>query len=275
MAAFARDEDGSTCIVTCSDKMESADAYGSEILHKLQVLSPDLVSLFADSPSRAHELALLYQDYLQEHPLKPSLIVEQLERPLVALKRRLAESYVGRRLGISYDDLLKDKANWGDYLDRIEKHQLRVQLIIAGFIGTRPIMLETAQVDTSDDHDRLEWVTHFASIGSGTWVAKPTLYMREQDRNAPLTKTLYQLYEAKRQAEISPTVGKLVTRMFVIRPHRAGPHLDVDVVTDDGMNALEALYRQYGPKPLPLLPEFKPSTFQKAHFLDPEGRRDR
>lgn len=61
IGALARDDDGATCIVTCSDKMQSTEVYGSETLHKFQTLSPDFVSLFADSPARAKELYLLYQ----------------------------------------------------------------------------------------------------------------------------------------------------------------------------------------------------------------------
>lgn len=200
-------------------------------------------------------------------------VVRQLEEPLIKLKHRLAESYVGRRLGISYAEVLGDTQKWAEYLDQINKHPLRISLIIAGFIGRDPVLLETAYTD-GDELPRLEWVTHFAVIGSGAWVATPSLHMREQDRNAPLAKTLYQVYEAKRQAEIAPSVGKSVTRMFVIRPRGSTKMLAVDVVTTEGMNELEQLYRQYGPKPVPRLPALDPTCFSTAHFSDPEGRRD-
>ena len=36
IGALARDDDGTPCIVTCTDKMLSNDAYGAEIQHKVQ-----------------------------------------------------------------------------------------------------------------------------------------------------------------------------------------------------------------------------------------------
>lgn len=272
IAALARDDDNSFCIVTCSDKLESNDLWGSETLHKVQSLSPDLLSLFADSPARAKELQLLYEEYLLAHPLQSSNVVQQLEHPLIMLKRRLAESYVGRRLGISYAELLQDKDKWTDYIEKIGRHSLKVSLIIAGFLGTRPILLQTMQVNEHDELPRLEWVQHFAGIGSGYWTAEPLLRMRQQDQNTSLSKSLYHLYEAKRQAEISPAVGKIVTRMLVIRPRGNAAHLNAQVVTDDGIEELQTLYEQHGPKSVPRLPALKASSFLEARFSDPEGR---
>ena len=274
IAALARDEDNSFCLVTCSDKMESTDVWGSETLHKVQVLSPDVVSLFADSPARAKELKLLYEEYLGKHELQAANVVQQLEQPLIALKRRLAASYVGRRLGLSYEELVQDPAKWQDYLERIEAHQTRVSLIVAGFIKKRPILLQTAQLDTTDPNQRLEWVQHFAVIGSGSWLAEPSLRMREQDQNTKLGNTLYNVYEAKRQAEIGPAVGKKITRIYILRHRRAeDAHLRAEILTQHGLMQLQELYEMYGPKKTPAMYTqniMTPKCLAPVQFSDPE-----
>ena len=271
IAALARDEDNSFCIVTCSDKLESNEQLGSEIAHKFLVLSPDLFGLYSDSPARAKELQTYYQEHFKTHSLEPSNMAQQLEVPLTQLKRRLAESYVGRRLGISYAELLKNRKKWADYLENIERHKLGVDLLVGGFVGTRPLLYQTLAIDPEDPHDKLEALPHWGCIGSAYWTAAPTLRRREQDQNTNVWNTLYNLYEAKKQSEVGPGVGKKITRMFVIRPRAPGmSELNAQVVTGIGLQHLESLYKLYGPKPAPHMYDMPEDSFM-ASTPDPKA----
>jgi hypothetical protein len=262
IGALARDEDNSQVIVTCSDKMISNASYGSETQHKVQFLSDQLYALFSDSPARAKELELLFQDHLKSVSLTRSNLLEELEKPIVKLKRRLADSYTGRKLGVPYQYLLDNRHAWSDYVDSISKHRLRVGLIIAGFVEDQPVLLKTSDEDEESDY-RLEWMHHFCAIGSGAWVANPQLHLREHDQNVPLDQALYQVYEAKRQAEISPGVGKKHTRILVLRRAPIGG-IRIDVVMEPGMRHLARLYNRIGPKRVARLGDFPPGSFLEA-----------
>lgn len=272
IGALARDDDNSFCIVTCSDKLESNDFYGAETLHKIHVLPPDLFMLFADSPARAKELQLLFEAHLKQEPLKASHIVQQLEIPLITLKRRLAESFVGRRLGMSYGEVLKEPDKWRYYLDQVDQHTLRATLIIGGFLEDRPILLQTIATQP-DPQPRLEWVQNYAAIGSGGLIAEAWLAFREQDQNTRLWNTLYNLFEAKKQAQIGPPVGKKITRLVIWRRRGEGqPYLRATVITPEGISQLENLYKQYGPKPTRELYDTDITGHMESLFTNPITR---
>src|SRR3972149_2982268 len=87
------------CIVLCFDSKVANDAWGSESEYKLSVLSDKLVALYAGSPGRAKELALIYEDYLSRTPLSFTSATAQLREPLRIFKHRLSGSGIERRLG--------------------------------------------------------------------------------------------------------------------------------------------------------------------------------
>jgi len=137
------------CIVLCFDSMASVgDVYSSETEHKFRALSDDLVSLFAGSTARAKELAMIYQSLLKREalPANPTEVLEHLRKPLVELKRRLANSYAGARLAVSYDDLRNHGERWFGHdrwqrhMEAIDQHDPNVEMIVAGFSRTIPLL---------------------------------------------------------------------------------------------------------------------------------------
>jgi hypothetical protein len=70
IGALAKTTGGDPCIVLCSDYKVGNDEFGSETEYKLQILSDQLVALFAGSPGRAKELAGYYQIHLEKEVLK-------------------------------------------------------------------------------------------------------------------------------------------------------------------------------------------------------------
>jgi hypothetical protein len=251
-AAFPR-------IGLCFDKKVSNNAFGSESEHKVHLLSDQLVSMFADSPSRAKELALIYQDHLRKHPLTPRNAIGTLRRPLGILKRELAEGYVGSRLGLSYREVLSSGLTGQKVIDRIEKNPLRVQIIIAGFIGPFPVLCDNGSVGTL-----LEWATNRSLIGSGACKAEPALHARNQRRQTPLPEALYNVFEAKRRSE-GPSVGPHTTIYVLSPPPKRSRKVGIHVVTPEGMNYLDDLYAQYGPnRPMIKIPKFPDGSFMEV-----------
>ena len=246
------------CIALCFDSLASCgDVYSSETEHKFRVLSDNLVCLFAGSTARAKELAMIYQGLLKHEPLPadPTGALEYLRKGPVELKRRLANSYAGARLAVSYDDLRQNGEawfghdRWQRHIEAIDKHDPNVEMIIAGFIGKVPLLYRIAK-DTSGWLD-VEPVTNFCAIGTGAYTAEPALHAREQAANGSLPKTLYNIYEAKKIGETSPAVGKK-TAIIVARSERKE---DMGVIRLQrlggiGEKALQRLFRKHGPKPV-------------------------
>lgn len=260
----------SPCIVLCFDTMVANEAFGSESEQKFRVLSDNLVSLYAGSPARAKELAMIYQSLLKTEPLPtdPALAIEFLRRPLAELKRRLANSYSQARLAVGYEEL-KDNGEkwfgtdrWQRHLQAIDQHDPNVQVIIAGFIGGTPVLYQTSKDSGSFD---LEAVPNYCLIGTGSFTAEPALHARKQLFTTSVSKALYNVYEAKRAGESSPFVGK-ETVIFVLHPEsKEEPGaIRIEVVSKVGYKALDKIYRKHGPKPMPTWPDLPDGSLQST-----------
>jgi hypothetical protein len=244
---------GHPCIVLCFESKLSTegDEFASETGYKYHRLNGQLVSMFAGSPSKAQELAWIYREYLKEHTLDKLCIVEQLREPILTLKRRLANSYFARTLGLSYTEMLTNGTKWfGEVsfkkkIETVESHPLRVDLVIAGFVGFFPVLCELKDGE-------LELKNNYAMVGNGSYTAEPVMHARKHTDQSFIFDAIYTVYEAKKMGEYSPSVGAF-TRIFVLHPPRdEGTSMQIDIVTPVGIQHLEEMFSQYGPKPLPM-----------------------
>jgi hypothetical protein len=257
----------SPCVVLCFDSKVANDEFGSESEYKLHVLSKQLVALFSDRPGRAKELALIYKSYLRTVELTEDNVLEHLRVPIAKLKDRIANSYVQRCLARSYQDLLDHGDQWvgsetkDRYIANIEAHQLKVGVMIAGFIGQTPILCELRDGE-------LQWATTFSLIGSGAFAAEPAMHARKHTFNTSLSEALYNTYEAKRVGETSPFVG-LQTKMYVVYPEdeKSEGYIRFEVVTPTGEKFLHRMFRRYGPKPIRKWVPLPEGSMEKAFSL--------
>ncbi|MFZ1007827.1 MAG: hypothetical protein WAN65_13375 [Candidatus Sulfotelmatobacter sp.] len=239
------------CIVLCADRKVSTPdwEFASETEYKFHALSPQFVALASDSLSQAKELADIYRFHLKSVPLTAENVLEEMRKPPIVLKRRLANSYIGRCLGLSYDEWVKHGRDWfGDTIferheDTIAKHALRVQLLIAGFVDRKAFLFELVS-------DEVSVVTNFSMIGAGSYTASPALHARSQTRATMLDQALYNVYEAKKMGEGSPSVGKKTMMRVLHPPATIGGPVCEQIVTASGAAALEELFGEYGPKPM-------------------------
>jgi hypothetical protein len=240
---------GNPRIVLCFDSKISADEFASETEYKFHRLNGKLVSMFSGAPGRAKELAWIYREFLRTVNLDKQQIIEQLREPITTFKRRLANAYLGRTLELSYDDFLtRGTKSFGKDFQRrlglIEDHPLRVDLIIAGFLGQFPVLCELR-------NGELELRTNYSMIGTGVYTAEPSLHSRKQQEMTTVHSTMYNVYEAKKLGEASPHVGKFTTMLVLSPPDAPSESMHIDVVQPEGLNYLDNLYDQYGPKPMP------------------------
>lgn len=122
--------------------------------------------------------------------------------------------------GVELDEYLHDP-------DLVVREEIRkeiassrapVEMIVAGFHGTRPMLFYTDSVDIQEQTTLGFFVakdTRTVQSGSGADLALAWLNFREQMLFMSSQRTVYHVLEAKRFAEQNPTVGKRSIVLFM------------------------------------------------------------
>lgn len=98
--------------------------------------------------------------------------------------------------------------------------------------------------------NEIEGSRHFACIGAGASAAEQALHSREQRDSYEVMQSLYNVYEAKRFAELAPSVGRK-THLMVMEPFNpSSDNKGFEIVTQAGVAVLEENYKRLGPKPV-------------------------
>lgn len=129
------------CFVLCFDTKVATEFFSSETEHKFHVLSNTLVAVVADRPGRAKELAVQYRERFAKAVPTDADILNLLRDEIPVLKRKIASGYLGRTLGVTYEDFRTHGVQWfgqdrfDKYMSVIEGNPLGVEMIVAGFLG--------------------------------------------------------------------------------------------------------------------------------------------
>ncbi len=219
-------------IVVCSDWKSETQWGGSETEDKFRYLSKGWVALMADQLNRAEELVARYEVHLRGlSSVNDDLeLFEEMKKPAHRQKEALANDYLRQTLGVPLLELVSPDKNFPESivnkrLEEVANIQLHASLILAGFFETRQGDDENKEklpylfvVEDSQNHeDVVRPEDNFAAIGSGAYVAIPTLHQREQDDSKSLMETIYNIYEAKGLSQIAPG-GGAATSMDVLYP---------------------------------------------------------
>jgi 20S proteasome alpha/beta subunit len=193
-------------IVLCSDtRIEMQDFASANTGNKLGRIAKHWLALLAGNLPHAKELVTYYQDHLANEPesSEVSETISQFRIPPQNMKKARIKQHLQMKWGMSYDDFTTKgnhaipqdlyQATWRE----IESIQLQCELILAGFIGTR------AHLFSYDDQFDVVHCEHFATIGSGSWIAKAVLFQRGCHGQMSLEEVVYYVYEAKRLSEIA------------------------------------------------------------------------
>jgi 20S proteasome alpha/beta subunit len=254
-------------IVLCFDKKISTDVSSAETEFKFDFITGQkLCVLLAGTVTAARELIAVYGSSLRDKKVGELELLEALREPPRIKKRRMAEAYIQSSLAISYNEFLKTgKQQLPDdifhgVVRHIQEMTLGVELIIAGFATASPGMAP-APVLFRFAWEEVERHHNFATIGSGAPAADQCLFRRRQSQiNTQLAETMYNVYEAKRFGEQSPTVGA-ETIMAIVEPGPLDGVVQTTTVKPNGFSILEKLYAQYGPRPIQDIPEFGEDSF--------------
>jgi hypothetical protein len=111
------------------------------------------------------------------------------------------------------------------------KFKLKSSILLAGFDGNKAILSEISERTYADFRDM-----NFHAIGSGSIQAVNTLMFQKHDKNDSLSATIYDVYKAKRNAEVAQGVGK-ETELIVLTKGKG-----YKTLTGESFKALKDIY---------------------------------
>lgn len=188
--AVACDQEDEPRIVLCNDWKEGSEGIGSaENTDKQTWVADQWPALTAGNSSQIEEMLRLYRSHLSRTSLTENNYLDEFKEPAKQFKGVLAEDYIQQLLGVSYSYFLEYcKVRFPDdfFRDRtteVSRIKIQASLIIAGFLpgssignvrgGLFPVICVVEDDAAHTNVVREE--THFASIGSGTWIANAAL----------------------------------------------------------------------------------------------------
>ena len=217
-------------IIVSFDKKISTEEASSDVEFKCAHLPWRLFAMYSGTISSAIELLRLYDYHLRGlETFNWNRALEEIRIPPQVFKTNLADQYVQQQLGISYERFLVSGSSEIDpelrrqMLYAIAEMAIDADLLICGFDGSVPRLFKF-------EHNRLTECTQFACIGSGANAAEHSLFRREQNQHTPLSLSLYNVWEAKKFGELSPTVGQS-TYTMVLGPEYPKHFLHIDYCT--------------------------------------------
>jgi len=216
-------EDGKS-VVVAADKMVT---FGTPM--NLQTEPPDLkkivkltkksVLLFSGSVPDGEEILVSAQSKLSNNPKQTTAKIAEAVKDAYAdlKKKRVEETILKPLLGADFpkfQTLVSQSASsqiLQQVLGLISQHNLQAELLVAGtddagahlFIVSHPGIL--LPVET----------TGYAAVGSGGLHAGISLSLAQHSKVLPLVDAIYNVYEAKKSAEVAPGVGKLTDMAIV------------------------------------------------------------
>ncbi len=192
---------------------------------KIKTITDRVVALFAGSVPEAEDILSRARLYASNSSGDIPAIAEAVRAAYADLKaRRAEETILAPCLGTNF-------AGFQQMVTQSSSSQLLQQilgLLVQHNLGTDVLV---AGIDASGAH--LYMVTHpgqlqlvgplgYAAIGSGGVHAAVRISLARHTDSASLVDTIYNVYEAKRAAEISPGVGTM-TDMAVLRDGKLYP----------------------------------------------------
>jgi 20S proteasome alpha/beta subunit len=200
--------------------MENAMARAN-IQHKTFQLSDDCSVLLSGDLSRAKELTELCREFINKATAGNDEwgIISVLQNAAKEQKRRLADEYIGARLGISYAEFLDSGKSklpddlFRDLITDVKDIQLGCTLLIVDFSLDEPSLFRI------HDSGNVEQCDNFAAIGSGIYIAESLLSLRDHEESLDIAPAMYNVFEAMWHGRRGPGVGEVFEIYILTRKH--------------------------------------------------------
>jgi hypothetical protein len=223
IATICRDKDDKEIIVFATDHMVSISNLGQfeRTISKFKELNSNTIAMLSGDP-------LLFDTIIKGclPDCDFDKMKETISKNIHELRDNTLQSQVLDIYKVSFDyikDVLKGPIQ-NPYIENvirtITEFSLETSILLIGFKDHKAQIVEIRENGLVDFRD-----IDFGAIGSGTVQAINTLLFQRQSKNDTLTTALYNLYKAKRNAEVSVGVGK---------------ETDMVILTDLGITRIES-----------------------------------
>ncbi len=154
--------------------------------------------------------ALYFNDLINGLSKKNSFFEakKRIYNNFIELRKRIIREQLLMKFGLDkkeIKDLVKSEIQnpiIGKLIENVAKMELKTSILLAGFQNGRAKISEIQENGCLDFTD-----LHFNAIGSGGTQAMNTLFFQGQLKKSSLKTTIYNVYKAKRNAEVSSGVG--------------------------------------------------------------------
>jgi len=196
-------------------------------------------------------------------PLRLDNLVDKFNEVSSTHKEKLCRRYVHQRLGIDFERFLAHgeaelptdvRARIFNDLSQLD---YGCELIVFGFVRHESRMLKRVlcvpRIIEIDRYGEVFQHQNFAAIGTGSIIAKSTLYQREQMSFLALDQTLYHVYEAAKLAHsTAPGVGEIEFLVVAYADDEGAMRLAQ--TTPTCLETMSRLFAEVGPKSITSIP---------------------
>jgi len=203
--------------------------------------------LVAGDVSKAHDLLSTFRLELPKDP-DADEVFDMLNAASNSYKKKLCERFVSQKLGMTLERFLAkgEKELTPEVRNRtllqLEELTFECELIVAKFIDNEVYLFSIEGDGGVVRHQ------NFAAIGTGSVIARSTLYQRAQTWQLGIEPTLYNLYEAAQLARIAPGVGDISE--FLVTTSSEDGRLEGRITSPEYRKLLGKTFKSVGPKPL-------------------------
>jgi hypothetical protein len=216
LAAIAK-EDQKEYIVFATDHMVSTGMGDFEhSSQKYRKINDSTVAMLAGNPLLFDELIKVDSTTAAYEKLK-----DDIYKNFQKKRKEIIEREILNPLGIDQQFILQAlgaphvNPHMNRILDKILEYNLATGILLIGFDGRKEAQITAIDQDNMADYRAV----NFHAIGSGFVQAINTLLFQKHSKDDPLCITIYNVYKAKRNAEVLQGVGK-ETDLLILAPEQ-------------------------------------------------------
>jgi 20S proteasome alpha/beta subunit len=221
-------------IVAATDHMITMGNLGQfeHTISKYKEINKDVIAMLSGIP-------LLFDDLVRMPDGTPSYseIKAQIKKNFKSKRNEIFQDHVLDLYGITWEKFIESATQAfpnpliEEMMKTNTKFKLKSSILLAGFDGNKAILSEISERTYADFRDM-----NFHAIGSGSIQAVNTLMFQKHDKNDSLSATIYDVYKAKRNAEVAQGVGK-ETELIVLTKGKG-----CKTLTGESFKALKDIY---------------------------------
>jgi hypothetical protein len=205
IAAIGKRDD-EECIVFATDHMVTLGFLGQfeHSIIKYKELNHSAVAMIAGNP-------LIFDDLtkISDTNSDYDTIRNELFSNFQKVRKSIIQNEVLNVFDVDFEYVknILDKSIPNNYLEgmllKISEYKLNTSILLAGFSGNEAMITEINEENYSEQR-----VINFHAIGSGHIQALNTLMFQQHDKYDNILTTIYDVYKAKKNAEVAQGVGK-------------------------------------------------------------------